>query len=128
MKEESIKLSSSLEDYLKVIYIHSQKSESVRVTDIAESMSISKPSVNRAMKTLMEMGYLKHEHYGDIFLTDIGKDTAKNILESYKALYKFLTDVLGVDDETAAKEADLMEHAISKGTRKKLKKFVKKSK
>lgn len=126
MKEEINKLSPSLEDYLKEIYVLNQDAQEVRVTDIARERGISKPSVNRAMNTLKEMQLLEHEHYGTITLTDSGMEMAKNILDNYKVIYRFLTDILGVDDQTAAVEAHLMEHSISKGTRKKLKKLSKK--
>ena len=99
----------------------------MRITDIARSLGISKPSVNRAMNTLKELELLEHEHYGKITLTDAGRDTAKNILDTNKIVYRFLTEILDVDEQTALAEADLMEHDISKGTRKKLKKFIKKS-
>lgn len=125
MKEETTRLSASLEDYLKEIYLLHQESQEVRVTDIAKRLGISKPSVNRAMNTLKEMNLLQHEHYGTITLTEAGMDIAKNILDTYKVLYKFLTEVLGVDEDTASKEAHLMEHAIGKSTRKKLKKLIK---
>lgn len=126
MKEETNKLSPSLEDYLKEIYVLNQDAQEVRVTDIARERGISKPSVNRAMNTLKEMQLLEHEHYGTITLTESGLETAKNILDNYKVIYRFLTDILGVDEQTAACEAHLMEHGISKGTRKKLKKLSKK--
>ena len=123
MKEETARLSASLEDYLKEIYLLNLEGQEVRITDIARSLGISKPSVNRAMNTLKELELLEHEHYGKITLTD----AAKNILDTNKIVYRFLTEILDVDEQTALAEADLMEHDISKGTRKKLKKFIKKS-
>ena len=125
MKEETTRLSASLEDYLKEIYLLNLEGQEVRVTDIARSLGISKPSVNRAMNTLKELQLL--EHYGKIILTESGSDMAKNILDTNKIIYRFLTEILDVDEQTAIAEADLMEHDISKGTRKKLKKFIKKS-
>lgn len=127
MKEETNRLSASLEDYLKEIYLLNLEGQDVRVTDIARSLGISKPSVNRAMNTLKEMELLEHEHYGKIILTEAGREMAKGILDTNKIVYRFLTEILDVDEQTALAEADLMEHAIGKGTRKKLKKFIKKS-
>lgn len=117
MKEKG-GLSSSQEDYLKQIYVLAQRSEEVRVTDIAKLLEISKPSVNRAMNTLKEQGYIEHEHYGTIKLTKEGIATGKNIHETYKTAYKFLTEFLGVSAAEAEEEAHLMEHAMSKATRK----------
>ena len=121
-------LSSSMEDYLREIYVLTQKNDEVRVTDIAQLLGISKPSVNRAMNTLKEQGYIEHEHYGTIKLTKAGAEAGKSVYDPYKIVYKFLTDVLEVRPADAEEEAHLLEHDISKGTRKKLKKFMKKRK
>ena len=121
-------LSSSMEDYLREIYVLTQKNDEVRVTDIAQLLGISKPSVNRAMNTLKEQGYIEHELYGTIKLTKAGAEAGKSVYDTYKIVYKFLTDVLEVRPSDAEEEAHLLEHDISKGTRKKLKKFMKKRK
>ena len=121
-------LSSSMEDYLREIYVLTQKNDEVRVTDIAQLLGISKPSVNRAMNTLKEQGYIEHEHYGTIKLTKAGAEAGKSVYDTYKIVYKFLTDVLEVRPADAEEEAHLLEHDISKGTRKKLKQFMKKRK
>lgn len=126
--EEQKKLSSSMEDYLKEICILEQEHKAVRVTDVASTLGISKASVNKAINGLKELGMIQHEHYGTIQLTEEGRDTAKAIIENYKVCYKFLNDILGVPSETAREEAHRMEHILSKGTRKKLKKFTKKQK
>ena len=44
MKEETTRLSASLEDYLKEIYLLNLEGQEVRITDIARSLGISKPS------------------------------------------------------------------------------------
>ena len=121
-------LSSSMEDYLREIYVLALKSEEVRVTDVAKVLGISKPSVNRAMNVLKEQGYIEHEHYGSIRLTEEGLQAGKNIYDTYKVVYKFLTDILDIPPSDAEIEAHLLEHDISKNTRKKLKKFMKKKK
>ena len=121
-------LSSSMEDYLREIYVLALKSEEVRVTDVAKVLGISKPSVNRAMNGLKEQGSIEHEHYGSIRLTEEGLQAGKNIYDTYKVVYKFLTDILDIPPSDAEIEAHLLEHDISKNTRKKLKKFMKKKK
>lgn len=124
--KEKYPLTVSQEDYLKQIYVLQQQQEEVRVTDVATSLNLSKPSVNRAINTLMDMEFLEHEHYGTLKLTQKGQKAANNINESYKVIRKFLIEMLGVDEVTAEKEACIMEHAISKSTKKKWKKYMKK--
>ncbi|HAB60084.1 MAG TPA: metal-dependent transcriptional regulator [Lachnospiraceae bacterium] len=126
--KEKYTLTASQEDYLKQIYILAREHEEVRVTDVAKYLGLSKPSVNRAINTLKEDGFIVHEHYGTVKLTPKGEKAANNIYESYKVIRKFLIEVLEVDEETANLEADLMEHHLSKSTRKKWKKYLKKRK
>ncbi len=118
-------LTASLEDYLKEIYVLSLDGQEVRVTDLAKCLGLTKPSVNRAIQALRDQDLLTHERYGRISLTDEGRKAAKRIYDNYKVLFRFLTEVLSVDMQTADREAHLMEHALSKDTRKKLKKHIK---
>ncbi len=85
----------------------------------------SQAKCQQSHEHIKELQLLEHEHYGKIILTESGSDMAKNILDTNKIIYRFLTEILDVDEQTAIAEADLMEHDISKGTRKKLKKFIK---
>lgn len=59
---------------------------------------VSKPSVNKAMNVLKEKGYVLQESYGDIHLTDAGRDLAKSIYlrhETISGFYKmYLVSVL----------------------------------
>ena len=117
------KLSMALEDYLKEIWNIASEGREVRVTDIAAAKNISKASVNKAMHQLKERGLITQEHYGSIFLTESGELMAQEIVDNYKVCFRFLTRVL-----EAKAQADVMEHVISKDSRKKIRKFIKKQK
>lgn len=127
MKEQK-KISQALENYLKEIYMMESEGAQVRVTDIAEILNISKASVNKAVNALKTQGFLAHEHYGKIELTEEGREIAQNLADNYKICYRFLTEFLDVPERAAADEAGQMSHIISRATRKKLKKFMKKQK
>ncbi len=120
------KLSVSQEDYLKEIYLMHVQGHPVRATDIARLLGISKPSVTKAINLLKRQGYISHESYGAIELTPEGLKAGEELANNYRTVYKFLVDVLGVPPETAGAEAHGIEHVISKGTRKKMKKHIKK--
>lgn len=47
-------ISKSQEEYLKTIYVLKKQVNTVRVTDIAEKMHCSKPSVNKALHSLKD--------------------------------------------------------------------------
>ncbi len=113
-------ISSSLEDYLEAIYILQESYRGTRVTDIADFLGVSKPSVNRAVSTLKETGLLEHEAYGTIRLTEDGKSHAAMVLQRHRLIKQFLTKTLGVDDIIAERDACRMEHVISPQTIQKL--------
>ena len=47
-------VSKSQEEYLKTIYVLKKQANTVRVTDIANKMRCSKPSVNKALHSLKD--------------------------------------------------------------------------
>jgi Mn-dependent DtxR family transcriptional regulator len=115
--DEFVELSPSLEDYLEAIYnLEQMEGSAVRLTDVAQHLSVSKASVNRAIGTLKQSGLVLHEHYGTLSLTPSGQMQAKDIYRRHLVLKAFLIDVLDVDPALAEKEACLMEHALSSST------------
>ena len=124
MKNEILNMTSSLEDYLEAIFVLSEKNGSVRVTDIADYLNVSKPSVNRAVNTLTQNGYLQHITYGDIELTPEGESYAANVLHRHKLIKHFLMDELGVDEKNAENDACKMEHDMSAVTIEKLYEYL----
>ena len=117
-------ISKSSEEYLKTMYILKQQKGNVRVTDIAQKMNCTKPSVNKAIYNLKDEGLLNYESYGTIELTDSGENLAKKILEAYDIVYVFLKDVLNLEEDDAKKEAERIKLAITDKTINKLAKYV----
>ena len=118
-----MELTNSQEEYLKTIYLLEKNNKKVRVTDIANKLKITKPSVNKAIKTLKEMNLIEYEVYGDIALTDNAEKIAKNIIKRQDILKMFLVEILEIEDKQATKEAIAMKHAISEKTAQKLDKY-----
>lgn len=63
-------ISKSQEEYIKSMYVLKMQNEIIRVTDVANKMGVSKASVNKAVKGLMEEKLVNYESYKDIELTD----------------------------------------------------------
>ena len=120
-------ISKSLEEYLKCMYILKNQNDNIRVTDIAEKMNCTKPSVNKAINNLKENGLVNYESYGKIELTSEGEDLAKKILETYDIVYLFLKDVLELNDEEAKSEAEKIKSSINDNTINKLARYVHKT-
>lgn len=117
-------ISKSLEEYLKTMYILKQQNGNIRVTDIANKMNCTKPSVNKAIYNLKDEGLLNYESYGTIELTAKGEDLAKKILEAYDIVYVFLKEVLNLDKKQAEIEAEKIKLVITDETINKLAKYV----
>lgn len=117
-------ISKALEEYLKTIYVLKKQNDNVRVTDIANSMNCSKPSVNKSINILKDNGYLNYEAYGTIEMTEKGVDLSKKILEKYDILYIFLKDVLGLDKDEAEEEAEKIKLSMNDKTINSLAKYI----
>jgi Mn-dependent DtxR family transcriptional regulator len=119
-------ISASKQDYLETILDFSSESGQARSIDIARTLGVSRASVNKSLGALKESGLVEHEHYGDIRLTEKGLKLARAVRARHNALKLFLTSVLGVEEETAERDACRMEHAISRETAAKLEEYLKK--
>ena len=119
-----MKLTNSQEEYLKAIYLLSNTKSEVRVTDIANALDITKPSVNKAIKLLDQIGLINYEIYGSVSLTEDGKNNAKSILKKYDIVNIFLKEILKVDEEIAKDDAANIKSVISEETLEKLEEYI----
>ena len=117
-------ISKASEEYLKTMYVIQIQNKEIRVTDIANQMNISKPSVNKAINNLKENGLVYYETYGKIELTEKGADLAKKILEAYDISYVFFKDVIGLDEEASKREAEKLKLTMEDNTINNLAKYV----
>lgn len=115
---------ASSEDYLEVIYHLEQTNKNVKSVDVAKKMEVSRPSVNKAISVLKDAGMVTQELYGTINLTDLGRKKALEVVEKHTTLSDFFTDILGVNQETAEKDACEIEHIISEESFEKIKELV----
>ena len=110
-----MRLHKSGEDYLEAILVLEQKNGDVRSLDLAEHMSVSKPSISNAMKLLREGGFLTMDGNKRIHLTELGREVAGNIFERHVLLTKTLI-LIGVEPAVAEQDACRIEHDISRET------------
>jgi len=106
----------AFEKYIDVIYELSTERGEVRVKDIAESLGISRPSVSEMLDRLVEKGLIVHDKYQHIKLTPRGKRIGKGLDKKHMLIKEFFTNVLGVDERIADRDACEIEHVISNQT------------
>ncbi|HHX87661.1 MAG TPA: metal-dependent transcriptional regulator [Firmicutes bacterium] len=117
-------MSVSMQNYLEEILNLSLRQDTVRVTDIAERLNLTKPSVAQALKQLREQGLIRQSHYGPVELTKKGRKCALVVRRRHEVLKSFLMEVLGLNHQVAERDACLMEHAVSSETIERLVNFL----
>lgn len=115
-------LSPSLEDYLEEVYRLSLKGGNIRVSDIADCLEVSLPSVVKALRKLDKEEYLSYSAYQPITLMDKGIEVGSFLVERNRILREFL-QVIGSSCDAVA-EAEAMEHYLSLPTIKAIKNLV----
>ncbi|MFW5801393.1 MAG: metal-dependent transcriptional regulator [Spirochaeta sp.] len=117
-------LTESQEMYLKTIYLLQMRDKAARVKDIADELSVNKPSVTAALRNLSAMELVNYRPYDVVTLTPLGKQTAGDIIAMYSTLKDFFVKVLGIENTVAEAEACQMEHRISSKVFDRLFRFV----
>ena len=120
-----MKIYASGEDYLEAVLVLQKEKGMVRSVDLARHMGFSKPSISHAVGVLKNGCVLTVDEDGYLHLTEDGREVAEKIYERHQFFTEQLVAV-GVDRETAERDACRIEHAISEETFQKLKASVEK--
>lgn len=111
------------QDYLEAISDLIEQTGEARVVDLASRLGISHATVIQTIRRLQRDGFVTSEPYRSIFLTDEGRNIAKEARHRH-AITVALLKKLGVSAEVAEVDAEGMEHHVSKETLKAFEQFV----
>lgn len=103
------------EDYVEAVADILETQQACRVTDLARRFAVSHVTVNRIVDRLQKEGLLATEPYQPIKLTPKGRRLAAKCRQRHEIVYSFLRSI-GVDEATAAIDAEGIEHHISPTT------------
>jgi DtxR family transcriptional regulator, Mn-dependent transcriptional regulator len=111
-------ISETMRDYLAALYRlddreREEGSSFVSTSALAEKLDVSAPAVNRMVTKLRENGYLVHEPYQGIQLTDVGRREALKQLRRHRIVESFLVNVMGFGWHEVHEEADRMSRNLS---------------
>lgn len=110
----NVKHNQSEQDYLEIILNLSEEQATIHRIDVAKRAGVSQPAVNKAMKLLVEKGYI-YEDGKHLYLTETGKKYAKEVYEKHCILRDYLIRI-GVSPARAEEDACHMEHVVSDET------------
>ncbi len=110
--KSSPKISQNIEDYLERIHELIETKGYARVSDIAESLNLSRPSVSNMVQRMSKLGFVVYEKYRGITLTRTGLEVARRIQRRHVILTEFFS-LLGLDPEVVEKDVEGIEHHLS---------------
>jgi len=90
---------NTADQYLKAIYLVQLAEDGPAATGtLADALDVSPASVNEMIGKLEERELVEHEKYKGATLTEAGIERAREVLQTYCIIERFLCNVLEVED------------------------------
>lgn len=103
------------EDYVELIAELILDQGEARPVDIAARLGVKVPTVSKTLDRLAREGLVTRARYRSVFLTDEGRALASECGRRHEIVLRFLVS-LGLDPETAERDAEGIEHHVSERT------------
>lgn len=103
------------EDYVELIAELIVRFGEARPVEIAARMGVTAPTVAKTLDRLARDGLITRAKYRSVFLTEQGRELAKESHRRHEIVLGFLLS-LGLDPDTAERDAEGIEHHVSERT------------
>ena len=106
---------STVEDYIKHIYLISEKSgqDQVAMGHVAEALGVVPGTATTMVKALADAGLVEYAPRVGVDLTEHGRKLALHVLRRHRLIEQFLVEFLGFDWSEVHQEAECLEHVVS---------------
>ena len=109
-----IALSTVAENYLKVIYSHTEwQSDAMTSSQLAARLGLAPSSITEMVRKLAAQGLVEHARYGTIVLTPLGRAEALRMVRKHRLIETWLVREFGYGWDEVHDEAEVLEHALS---------------
>ena len=115
-------ITTSMEDYLEMIYRINASGEAVRIGTLAESLNVKPSSASKMVNNLKKQNLVSSEKYGHIKLTTDGQELGKYLVFRHDTLHNFLCYINQSQNEL--EQVEKIEHFINAKTVKNIKKLL----
>ena len=107
--------SSTVEDYLKCIYLEEERLDGVLVPtgQVASSLHVAPGTATAMVKTLADSGLVIYEPYAGVKLSEAGRQLAAHVLRRHRLVELFLVKVMNMSWSEVHGDAEVLEHAVS---------------
>ncbi|MDO5700096.1 MAG: metal-dependent transcriptional regulator [Bowdeniella nasicola] len=110
----SSELTSTIEDYLKVIWAGNEwNDDDITIGALATTLGLAPSSVSETIKRLTAQKLVEHKPYGGIRLTTDGERAAVRIVRRHRILETYLVRFFGYSWDEVHDEAENLEHGAS---------------
>lgn len=109
-------LSITEENYLKSLFNlgnYNIEFDGVGTNELAVSLDVKPSSANDMLKKLKSKGYIEYEKYGKIYLTELGKTVAIQVVRKHRLWETFLYEKLEFTWDQVHEVAEQLEHIKS---------------
>ena len=113
MKAKETGVTKQAEEYLEAIYRFESKVGFARTMALSRELGVVPGSITNTIENLERKGFVIHEPYKGVKLTDNGRKIASSILRRHRLAERLLTDILHLDWSEVHDPACKLEHAIS---------------
>lgn len=103
------------EDYVEAIADLVGEMGEARIVDLAKRLGVTHVTVNRTIGRLQKSGFVTSQPYRAIFLTEQGRNLAAACKSRHATVAAFLRS-LGIPEHVAEKDAEGIEHHVSRET------------
>ena len=104
------------QDYLKELFDHEERNGvdlPLALGDLAAALEQKLPTASEAVKRLAAKDLVVHERYRGVMLTELGRDSSRQVTRRHRLLETFLVDTLRYTWDEVHDEADVLEHACT---------------
>ena len=119
---EGSAITSSMEDYLEMIYRIHTTGDAVRVGAVAEKLNVKPSSATKMVANLRKQGLVLSEKYGYIQLTKAGQEFGQYLVFRHETLHRLLCYINKSDNEL--EQVEKIEHFINAETVKNIRKLL----
>lgn len=115
-------ITSSMEDYLEMIFRMAGDPPVVRISALAAALHVTPPSASKMAGNLRAQDLIEFPRYGYITLTETGKRLGAYLVHRHELLSRLLAEINGGESDLA--EVEKLEHFFSPRTVQNLEAFL----
>jgi len=115
-------ITSSMEDYLEMIYRIHSTGEPVRIGVVAGMLNVKPPSATKMVANLKKQGLVVSKKYGYIQLTEAGAKLGQYLVFRHDTLHRLLCYINKSDNEL--EQVEKIEHFINMKTVENIRKLL----